>query len=95
MRIYRDIEKAYLGFIISSDIPEKQVRYYLKWLRYYLDFCDRYGHTPSDPVSVPRFIIKLTDKHQSDFQQEQARRAVGLYHAMIAAQQAAPWRTPG
>jgi hypothetical protein len=90
MRPFPAIEKAYLTFIISRDVPQEQLHFWLKWLRYYLDFCEKYGHAPEDSGSLPHFIAKLTDKHCSDFQQAQARRAIGLYRAMIAPGPAVP-----
>jgi hypothetical protein len=42
---------------------------YKKWLRYYLDFCQKYNHRPAQKESLPRFIEKLQDKKQDVIQQ--------------------------
>ena len=36
--------------------------HYLKWLRYYLDFCHKYGFDESSPQRPPNFIKKLKEK---------------------------------
>ena len=50
---------------------------YRKWLRFYLDFCGKYGHPATS--SVPLFMAKLAEKNQSEAQRRQASEAVGLY----------------
>jgi integron integrase len=56
---------------------------YQKWLRYYLDFCQKYHVPPKHEKSLPPFIQKLQDKQQSREQQEQAVRAVTLYYELL------------
>ena len=46
--------------------------HYIKWLRYYLDFCHKYGFDESSPQSLPNFIKKLKEKKQTAAQQKQA-----------------------
>lgn len=53
---------------------------YLKWLRYYLDFCSKYRHPPDDSASLPMFIQKLQEKKQTRLQQVEAGDAIGLYY---------------
>jgi len=38
------------------------IPHYRKWLRYYLDFCQKYGFRQSDTKSLPHFIKKLKEK---------------------------------
>jgi len=54
--------------------------YYRKWLRYYLDFCQKYGFIQSDTKSLPHFIKKLKEKKQTDLQQKQAADAIYIYY---------------
>lgn len=51
-----------------------------KWLRYYLDFCQKYRFPPGHTQSLPRFIQKLQEKRQTSAQQEQAANAIKLYY---------------
>ena len=54
-----------------------------KWLRYYLDFCAKYGHPPRDHDSQGPFLQKLASKNQSKGQQSQAARALKLYYGLV------------
>jgi len=45
---------------------------YRKWLRYYLDFCHKYGHGYLDKQSLGLFTEKLKDKGQRSSQIEEA-----------------------
>jgi hypothetical protein len=53
-----------------------------KWLRYYLDFGNKYPvpDSKSDPVRL--FTEKLREKKQSEAQRERAAFAVSLYFEM-------------
>ena len=70
-------EKMHVGRI-ARDVQHR----YLKWLRYYLDFCSKYGHPPGKTASLPIFIQKLQEKKQARFQQEEAKQAIELYYDM-------------
>lgn len=47
--------------------------HYLKWLRYYLDFCEKYTFEPANPKSLPNFIRKLKETRQNEKLREQAQ----------------------
>jgi hypothetical protein len=51
---------------------------YKKWLRYFLDFCDKYHVAGPESEQVWLFIEKLREKKQSPEQQKQAAYAVAL-----------------
>jgi site-specific recombinase XerD len=55
---------------------------YKKWLRYYLDFCDKYPVPDSKSERVRLFTEKLREKKQSEKQRERAAHAVSLYFEM-------------
>jgi hypothetical protein len=57
--------------------------HYKKWLRYYWDFCHKYGLEPRQRQSLPRFDEKLRAKHQSNFQRHQAHQVVSLYYDLV------------
>ncbi len=57
--------------------------YFKKWLRYYLDFCEKYHFPPVRKESLSRFINKLQDKKQTKAQQEQAETAIKMYYQIV------------
>ena len=56
---------------------------YRKWLRYYLDFCNKYNHPVNNYNTLPHFVNKLQEKNQGQFQQKQAEHAVSLYYELV------------
>jgi hypothetical protein len=67
----------------NNAIPNNLHGLYQKWLRYYLDFCQKYHVPPKHEKSLPPFIQKLQEKQQSKARQEQAVRAITLYYAIL------------
>ena len=63
-------------------ISENEHGFYLKWLRYYLDFCHKYKFDALSDKSLPGFIDKLSSKKQTNTQQQQAVNAIHLFYAM-------------
>jgi len=57
---------------------------YRKWLRYYLDFCHKYGHGYLEERSLGSFARKLESKGQGRVQVDEASRAVRIYYRMAA-----------
>jgi mannose/cellobiose epimerase-like protein (N-acyl-D-glucosamine 2-epimerase family) len=51
------------------------------WLRYYLDFCQKYQHPYADDTSLELFLKKLKQKNQPDDQRAQAQKAVQIYYS--------------
>ena len=68
----------------AASVPLEQRQDYRKWLRYYLDFCGKYGHSIVRQESLPPFLAKLMSKNQSADRCSQACRTVGLYQGMVA-----------
>ena len=54
----------YDALLTQHRIPKKLHPYYLKWLRYYLDFCRKYNFKEADKKSLPYFIKKLKAKNK-------------------------------
>ncbi|KAF0215357.1 MAG: integron [Geobacteraceae bacterium] len=83
MNIPNVILTEYVAFLNRRKIPSARFTEYKKWLRYFLDFCDKYP-VPSDKAQRVRlFCEKLTEKKQSEVQREQAALAVSLYFEML------------
>jgi integron integrase len=74
------------ALLIKNKIPQKFHNHYLKWLRYYLDFCQRYRFSESNFQSLPNFIRKLKEKRQTEAQQKQANEAIHIYYELIRSQ---------
>ena len=56
-----EIRVLYDALLVQKKIPEKSRFYYTKWLRYYLDFCHKYGFSESNPQSLPKFVRKVAN----------------------------------
>jgi len=71
------------ALLVKNKIPQRFHSHYLKWLRYYLDFCQRYRFSESNSQSLPNFIRKLKENRQTDAQQKQANNAIDIYYELI------------
>lgn len=49
---------------------------YRKWMRFHLDFCQKYGHLPREMASVDPFLAKLASKGRTEAQPDQALEAL-------------------
>lgn len=78
MKSYSDIVEPYQAYLAANGIPPREHGDYAKWLRYYLDFCEKYRLDRADPESLPPFLRKLAQKGQSQQQRQQADGAVKL-----------------
>jgi integron integrase len=67
----------------NAAIPKPAHAAYRKWLRYYLDFCQKYHFPHAQQESLPRFLHKLQEKKQTKAQQQQASHAVSLYYELM------------
>ena len=67
----------------NTTMPKHVQAAYTKWLRYYLDFCQRYHFPHAQKESLPRFLHKLQEKKQTKAQQQQASHAVSLYYELM------------
>ena len=56
---------------------------YLKWLRFFLDFCEKYQISGDIETRIKRFLDKLQEKKQAEDLRRRARHAVSLYFKML------------
>jgi len=63
----------------QREVHESFHDYYRKWLRYYLDFCNKYPPPEDKSEKVRCFIEKLKSKKQTPQQCTQAAHAVSLF----------------
>ena len=69
--------------LLEKAIPIKTQWSYIKWLRYYLDFCRKYNFHESNRKNLPFFLKKLEEKRQTKAQLKQAKDAIELYYGII------------
>jgi integron integrase len=81
------ISCAFQAALSATSVPVQQQGHFKKWLRYYLDFCDKYQFPPEQCSSLPAFIDKLKHKHQTKAQCEQAKQAITVYYQLSTAPQ--------
>lgn len=67
----------------AQKIQENSRKYYQKWLRFYLDFCEKYRAEPTRRESLAAFLQKLRDKKQTDMQLQQASHTISLYFDLL------------
>jgi integron integrase len=93
-QLARPLQDAVLRTLGECSVPPTQHADYLKWLRFYLDFCLQYHHAPRDEESLAPFLQKLTEKRQSPDSQKQAAASVGLYYDLMKSWPSAPEANP-
>jgi hypothetical protein len=76
------LKNGYARLLTQRNIPSHSHNHYLRWLRFYLDFCNKYHHDTAHHCSATLFISKLKEKNQTPRQQEQASHAINLYYAL-------------
>ena len=81
-----NIAQHYETLLVQQEIPINQRSYYYKWLRYYLDFCDKYQFEPTEKRNFSAFNDKLRSKNQSEAQRRQAKQAIAIYYRGIVGQ---------
>jgi integron integrase len=84
IRLPEALQAKYQMLLEKNAIPPRERPYYLKWLRYYLDFCKKNALPYADSHSLLPFTEKLKEKKQAATQIHQAEQAVNIYHAGIS-----------
>ena len=51
--------------LLEKAIPKKTHWSYIKWVRYYLDFCEKYDFPDATKESLAPFLRKLKEKNQT------------------------------
>ena len=69
----------YAAHLMKSGIAVARHADYKKWLRYYLDFCDKYPVPDAKSERVRQFMEKLRSKKQTEERRQQAAHAVSLF----------------
>ena len=77
------ILRGFGAILEQRAVPSAQHNFYRKWLRYFLDFCDKYRLEPTSSKSAVQFQTKLREKKQTERQIRQAVHAVSLYFDLM------------
>jgi hypothetical protein len=83
LRIPNATFTEYVAHLNIRQIAPARFAEYKKWLRYYLDFCDKYPVPTNKAERVRLFCEKLKEKKQSEAQRDRAAHAVSLYFEML------------
>jgi hypothetical protein len=83
LTVTASLSQAFELQLSLHNIPDQQRRDFHKWLRFYLDFCNKYTLDPKLTASFAGFNEKLKSKGQSDTQRMEARRSIAMYYRMI------------
>lgn len=86
----RDLYALYAAHLKLRDIVPSQHAEYKKWLRYFLDFCDKYSPPASKSERIRLFCEKLLEKRQTEAQRGRAAHAISLFFEMQDAEPANP-----
>lgn len=82
IRLPESVVILYVAALKKDGIPAARCPDYIKWLRYFLDFCDKYAVDAGNPERLRLFIEKLREKNQSLENRRQAVHAISLYLGM-------------
>ena len=73
----------FTDLLVQSKVDQKYHGSFLKWLRYYLDFCHKYHYDRHALQSLLHFLDKLEEKKQTAVQQQQAHNAISVYYELV------------
>ncbi|EDY85087.1 integron integrase subfamily [Verrucomicrobiia bacterium DG1235] len=73
------IENRFKAALLKALVPAYQRSHYLRWLRFFLEYCEQYQLDAVEESSLEAFGRMLLKKGQGPFQRRQAERAVRLY----------------
>jgi integron integrase len=84
LQVPAQVVAPFQKLLFEKSIPKASHLHYQKWLRYYLDFCNKYQLSPANKQTLLQFTSKLAEKRQTPEQQQQAAHAVSLYYQLNA-----------
>jgi hypothetical protein len=84
LQIPEDVAERFETALQGARIADALRPHLRKWLRYYLDFCTKYGFDPADEASFPPFSAKLREKGQAEWKRRQAFQAIRLYRRTVS-----------
>ena len=55
------LSRQFMTFIAYKEVPQREQRYYVKWVRFYLDFCQKYNFRQEENNSLSTFMGQLQE----------------------------------
>ena len=83
IRVPLELQRIFQSWLVKKSIAPKYHVHYGRWLRFYLDFCKKYGRPYAHAESLDDFLKKLLEKRQKPFQIRQAEDAVRIYYEIV------------
>lgn len=83
LHVPHELLYRYGSFLGKQGIPATHQADYRKWLRYFMDFCDKYSVPESRQERLRMFIEKLREKKQTVAQRKHAALAISIYFDML------------
>ncbi len=80
--IPKPVFAQYLNFLKVKNVPIGYHSEYVKWVRYFLDYCAKHVITRDKSERARLFLGKLREKNQTEEQCKRAAHAVSLYFAL-------------
>lgn len=77
------LHRRFAECLSGKGIPVNQQSVLMKWLRFYLDFCQKYRFVAENKESLAPFIKKLQEKRQSVSQQQQAEKTMQVFFEIV------------
>ncbi|MBM9518605.1 integron integrase [Desulforhopalus vacuolatus] len=78
-----DVRIRYADFLDKKGIALQHIYKCQKYLRYYLDFCQKYRHEASTVQGLEVFLLQLAEKKKDVTTRKEAERAVQLYQEYL------------
>ena len=75
IQIPAQLLRQYTTCIAQKGVPPQKQQYYVKLLRFYLDFCLKNNFQQRTDTSLSAFRDKLKEKRQSEKQRKQVHHA--------------------
>jgi hypothetical protein len=77
IKISQELKVQFEALLAQKEIPKRLHSEYLKWLRYYLDFCHKYGFENSKKQGLSHFIKKIAGQ-KIDFPATKTRNSCDI-----------------
>jgi len=75
------LQASFEAYLRTGEIPETARSYYKKWLRFYLDFCQKYHAAPSQRES-PKNLVLLRGKGGYEKLDRYKQAVLGINHVL-------------
>ena len=80
-----EVSVRYAEFLVQKGVAQIYVNKCQRWLRYYLDLCEKYQRETATSRGLDAFLVKLTGKKQNIAIRQEPKRAIQLYQEFLIA----------